>query len=151
MADGYPKKSLGNNRTASTPARLFLGGSRAAGRHPRVSSGARGSLASSLNGGPGSFSSRAEVTVCQTARHSELAEESRSRQQAARMNRARFLGKLGMTFFFIQLLVRDYLSARASGSKPVGSASEMRANWGCAPAKTERYLHSALTARRASD
>jgi len=42
-------------------------------------------------------SSRAEVTVvCQTARHSELAEESRSRQQAARMNRARFLSKLGM-------------------------------------------------------
>ena len=56
------------------------------------------------------LSSRAEVTVvCQTARHSELAEESRLRQQAARMNRARFLGKLGMTFFFIQLLVRDYL------------------------------------------
>ncbi|WP_188560867.1 hypothetical protein [Hymenobacter frigidus] len=56
------------------------------------------------------LSSRAEVTVvCQKERHSELAEESRSRQQAARMNRARFLGKLGMTFFFIRLLVRDYL------------------------------------------
>ena len=57
------------------------------------------------------LSSRAEVTVVyQTARHSELAEESGSRQQAARMNRARFLGKLGMTFFFIRLLVRDYLN-----------------------------------------
>ena len=56
------------------------------------------------------LSSRAEVTVvCQTARHSALAGESRSRQQAARMNRARFPGKLGMTFFFVRLLVRDYL------------------------------------------
>ena len=55
-------------------------------------------------------SSRAEVTVvCQTARHSELAEESRSRQQAALMNRARFLGKLGMTFFFVRLLMHGHL------------------------------------------
>ena len=66
------------------------------------------------------LSSRAEVTVvCQTARHSELAEESRSRQQAARMNRARFLGKLGMTFFFIRLLVRDNLD----GNVPVAKFS----------------------------
>jgi len=35
------------------------------------------------------------------ARHAGLAEESRSRQPAARMNQARFLGKLGMTFFSV--------------------------------------------------
>ena len=59
------------------------------------------------------LSSRGEVPVaCQTARHSELAEESRSRQQAARMNRARFLGKLGMTPFFIRLLLRNCLNGR---------------------------------------
>jgi len=43
-------------------------------------------------------------------RHSELAEESRSRQWAARMTPARFLGKLGMTFFLVDY---GYLSATA--------------------------------------
>ena len=43
-------------------------------------------------------------------RHSELAEESRSRQWAARMTPARLLGKLGMTFFLIDY---GYLCATA--------------------------------------
>ena len=39
----------------------------------------------------------------------DAAEESRSRRLAARMNQVKFLGQLGMTFFLVRLLVRDYL------------------------------------------
>jgi len=41
-------------------------------------------------------------------RHSGLAEESRPRQQAARMNPARFLGKLGITCCFSCALMQNY-------------------------------------------
>ncbi|GAB2714746.1 hypothetical protein GCM10011495_30580 [Hymenobacter frigidus] len=56
------------------------------------------------------LSSRAQVTVVnQKERHSELAEESCRSHPRRPLARARFLGKLGMTFFFIRLLVRGHL------------------------------------------
>ena len=56
------------------------------------------------------LSSRAQVTVVnQKERHSELAGESRRVHPRRPLARARFLGKLGMTFFFIRLLVRGHL------------------------------------------
>ena len=58
------------------------------------------------------LSSRAQVTVVnQKERHSELAEESRRSHPRRLLARMRFLGKLGMTFFFIRLLTRGHLAA----------------------------------------
>ena len=58
------------------------------------------------------LSSRAQVTVVnQKERHSELAEESCRSHPRRPLARARFLGKLGMTFFFIRLLVRGHSTA----------------------------------------
>ena len=57
------------------------------------------------------LSSRAQVTVVnQKERHSELAEESCRSHPRRPLARARFLGKLGMTFFFIRLLMRGHLT-----------------------------------------
>ena len=60
------------------------------------------------------LSSRAQVTVVkQKERHSELAEESCRSHPRRLLARARFLGKLGMTFFFTRLLVRGHLTPTA--------------------------------------
>ena len=62
------------------------------------------------------LSSRAQVIVVnQKERHSEFAEESCRSHPRRPLARARFLGKLGMTFFFIRLLMRGHLR-RFSGS-----------------------------------
>ena len=67
------------------------------------------------------LSSRAQVTVVnQKERHSELAEESRRSHPRRPLARARFPGKLGMTFFFIRLLVRGHLE-KDNGVSPASN------------------------------
>ena len=59
------------------------------------------------------LSNRAQVTVVnQKERYSELVEESCRSHPRHPLARARFLGKLGMTFFFIRLLMRGHLMQR---------------------------------------